>query len=164
MRRTNWKRTIINLAKLSSALLLLAAPWVFDFASEAPAAWNAWLSGCGVLAATARSLATKAKGEIEVTLAMGIWIIVAPSVLGFSGHEAAAMAHVLLGFVISALAITDTSAFSPERPAGRRSRSIGADLQFLEFRSDRPRTAVRSGKSRKGMNIVHRLPNRRRSL
>jgi hypothetical protein len=37
-------------------------------------------------------------------------------------------------------------------------------LQFLEFRSDRPRTAVRSGKSRKGMNIVHRLPNRRRSL
>jgi hypothetical protein len=109
-------------------------------------------------------LATKAKGEIEVTLAMGIWIIVAPSVLGFSGHEAAAMAHVLLGFVISALAITDTSAFSPERPAGRRSRSIGADLQFLEFRSDRPRTAVRSGKSRKGMNIVHRLPNRRRSL
>jgi hypothetical protein len=117
------------------------------------------------LAATARSLATEAKGEIEATLAMGIWIIVAPSVLGFSGHEAAAMAHVLLGFAISALAITDISAFSPERPAGRCSRSVGAALQFLEFRSDHPRTpAVRSGKSRKGMNIAHRLPNRRRSL
>jgi hypothetical protein len=150
MRRTNWNRTIINLAKLSSALLLLAAPWVFDFASEARATWNAWLSGCVVLAATARSLATEAKGEIEVTLAMGLWITVAPSVLGFSGHEAAAMAHVLLGFVISALAVADISAFSPERPAGR-GRSIGAALQFLEFRSDRHRTpAVRSGKSRTG--------------
>lgn len=109
MTRRKWNRTIINSAKLSCAFLMLAAPWLFDFASEGAAAWNAWLGGCVVLATTGRALATEGKDGIETALAMGIWMVISPSVLGFPGHTSAAMTHVLFGFAISALTVAESS-------------------------------------------------------
>ena len=157
MTRRKWHRTIINSAKLSCALLMLAAPWLFDFASEGAAAWNAWLGGCVVLATTARALATEGKDGIETALAMGIWMVISPSVLGFPGHTSAAMTHVLFGFAICALTVAEIFALSPERhlDRGRRRR---AAAQFPQFQSDGRRR--QSGRRRRREAMTSHIPAR----
>lgn len=156
MTRKKWNRTIINSAKLSCAFLMLAAPWLFDFASERVAAWNAWLSGCVVLATTARALATEGKGGTETALAMGIWMVIAPSVLGFPGHTSAAMTHVLFGLAICALTVAKIFAFSPERPLDR-SRRRRAAAQSPQFQSDGGR---QSGRRRRREAMTSHIPAR----
>jgi hypothetical protein len=96
MTEKTWTKAIIDLGQLGCAALLLVAPWIFDFASEAVAAWNAWLSGCAILAAAAMALVAEAQWEQETNLALGVWVVVAPSVLGFPGHASAALVHVWL--------------------------------------------------------------------
>jgi len=99
------KEAFIDLGNVGCAALLLLAPWVFDFTSEVVAAWNAWLSGSAILAAVAMVLINEAKWEGETSLALGIWVSIAPSVLGFPGHALAAMTHVLVGFSVLAFAV-----------------------------------------------------------
>jgi hypothetical protein len=99
------KETIIDLGKVGCATLLLFAPWAFDFASDVVAAWNAWISGSAILVAVAMVLIDEAQWEGETTLALGIWLSIAPSVLGFPSHASAAMTHVLVGFSVSTLAV-----------------------------------------------------------
>jgi hypothetical protein len=157
----SWK-TITRLAKLGCAVLLLVAPWLFDFASEAVATWNAWLSGFAILAAAAMALVAEAKWELETNLAMGVWVVIAPSVLGFPGHTPAAMAHVWLGFAVSALAIAEITAFSSEpsvesRRSGRGPRKKDTVL-IPEFRADGRRCpAIRPEAPRRAKNIAHVL-------
>jgi SPW repeat-containing protein len=150
----SWNRTIIKLAKLGCAVLLLVAPWLFDFASEAVATWNAWLSGCAILAAAARALVAEAKWELETNLALGIWAVIAPSVLGFAGHSAAAMAHVWLGFAVFALAVAEITASSSEPSAESRRSGRGprkrAAVPFSQFRSDGRRSPAIGRKPRQG--------------
>jgi hypothetical protein len=126
-------KAIIDLGQLGCAVLLLVAPWIFDFASEAVAAWNAWLSGCAILAAAAMALVAQAQSAQETNLALGVWVVIAPIVLGFPGHASAALVHVWLGLAVSILAAAELWLFR-RRPVRRR-RS--AAVPFSESRSDR---------------------------
>jgi hypothetical protein len=42
------------------------------------------------------ALVAEAQWEQETNLALGVWVVVAPSVLGFPGHASAALVHVWL--------------------------------------------------------------------
>lgn len=83
---------------------LILSPWLFGFADQTMAAWNSWIAGIVVAALSVAALVRFAEWEEWVNVAIGIWILVSPWVLGFSGVSAAMWTCVVLGIVIAAMA------------------------------------------------------------
>jgi len=86
------------------AVVLFITPWVFGFATEQYASWNAWVGGVLVGAVAIGALGAFREWEEWLNLLLGIWVIVAPWVLGFAAITAAMSAHVVLGLLIAASA------------------------------------------------------------
>jgi hypothetical protein len=86
------------------AACLFVSPWVLGFAGEQVAAWTAWASAVviGVLAVAAIVMFTE--WEEWMNLALGMWVVLAPWVLGFTGLAYALWAHVALGLLVAAVA------------------------------------------------------------
>ena len=86
------------------AACLFVSPWVLGFAGEPIAAWTAWASAVviGVLAVAA--IVAFTEWEEWVNLALGIWVVLAPWILGFTGVTYALWAHVVLGLLVAAVA------------------------------------------------------------
>ncbi len=106
-------------ADLVLGLLLLISPWALGFASGAVgtmpdaadvgpvAAWNAWICGI-IIAATALAAILRFDEWTDwVNGLLGLWVIIAPWVLGFTGLGAAVAAHVVLGVLIVAFSAWD---------------------------------------------------------
>jgi hypothetical protein len=144
MRGTGWIRAIIQFGKVGSAAAFLAAPWLLGFASVA--AWNAWLSGLIVIGVVVAAFIVEARGSCETLVAIGLWNMMAPSILGFAGHTPATMGHLLFGTAISMIAVADIrrQANTPTRQGPRgviptqvsELRSEGH--HHLAFRSESP--------------------------
>lgn len=85
-------------------LLLAAAPWIAGFTAATTALWNAVAAG-GVIALI--GLAMIIHGGLPHHgygyLALGLWTLAAPWLLGFAGVTAALWAHVAAGIVAIAL-------------------------------------------------------------
>ena len=83
------------------AVLLIISPWVLGFASDVPASATAWISGIviGILAIAA--IVKVAEWEEWVNFVLGIWLVVAPWVVRFSGDTSAMRAHVVLGVLVA---------------------------------------------------------------
>lgn len=85
---------------MGSALFL--TPWVLSFTDLGLAAWNAWLCG-GVVACVALvALIAYEPWEQWHGVAIGLWLMLAPWVLGFTAAVGAVAAHVILGAMILA--------------------------------------------------------------
>lgn len=94
--------------------VLFLAPWLFGFADATAAAWNAWIAGIVVAALSIAALVRFAEWEEWVNVVVGIWILVSPWVLGFSGITSAMWVCVVLGIVIAAMAAWE--AWTARRP------------------------------------------------
>jgi hypothetical protein len=131
MRGTRWTRAIIQFGKIGSAAAFLATPWLIDLPSVA--AWNAWLGGLIVLGVVSAAFIVEARGSREILVALGLWNMIAPSILGFAGHVPATISHVLFGAAISMIAVVDISS----RAITLKRQSLGgnAPIQFSEHRS-----------------------------
>ena len=86
------------------AALLFVSPWVFSYTGESLAAWSAWIGGGVVAILAIAALVRFAEWEEWINVALGVWLVIAPWVLGFSAVAAAMWSHVILGVVIAALA------------------------------------------------------------
>ncbi len=103
------------------AIWLFISPWVLQFASGAAtvrtpaegaaaggavvaAAWNAWIFGVVVAAIAAAGLIRVQAWEEWTNLLIGLWLVVAPWVLGFSGNAVATRNTLIVGVLIFALA------------------------------------------------------------
>jgi hypothetical protein len=86
------------------AACLFVSPWMLGFVGEHVAAWTTWASAVviGVLAVAA--IVAFTEWEEWVNLALGIWVVLAPWILGFTGVTSALWAHVVLGFLVAAVA------------------------------------------------------------
>jgi hypothetical protein len=98
------KTTFIDGGKLVCGAFLTAAPWVFDFESGAAARWNAYLSGCAIVAANLALFAREAECRQEISLGLGLWVLLSPSIVGFVQDGAATLVHLFIGFAVAALA------------------------------------------------------------
>jgi len=78
------------------AVVLFASPWVIGFAS-APADWCAWLSGVLIAYVAFASLAEVQQWEEWVTAGFGIWLLLAPKLLGFMAISAATHCFWIIG-------------------------------------------------------------------
>jgi len=101
-----WTReTVLDLIKLSCAALLFASPWVLEFPPTA--VWNLWVCGYAMLTVTAAALTAEADWEPHSNFSLGIWVAIAPWMLGFSQDAIAVFIHVFGGSVISLLSAVE---------------------------------------------------------
>jgi SPW repeat len=99
------------------AVWLFVSPWLLGFATGAAptggaavasagfttAAWNAWVVGIVVAALAIWAIAMFAEWQDWLTGILGVWLVVAPWVLGFSAMAAVVWDHVIVGALIVAL-------------------------------------------------------------
>lgn len=117
-RRNRWQ----DGANVILAIWLFISPWVLQFASAAApnagsaaansrmgnAAWDAWVLGVIVFVVALSALGRMQFWQERLTLLLGIWIFIAPWVLGFVGLPQASWDHWIVGaliFLVSASAL-----------------------------------------------------------
>jgi hypothetical protein len=86
------------------AACLFVSPWVLGFAGAQVAAWTAWVSAVVIGALAVAAMVAFTEWEEWVNLALGIWVVLAPWILSFTGVTHAVWAHVVLGLLITAAA------------------------------------------------------------
>lgn len=102
MRQPKHWQDAVN-AVIGAALAL--SPWAIGYMSETAAMANAIVIGLALVAAALGAILVPRAWEEWTEGALGLWMIVSPWVLGFSGHVDARNAAVVAGVVIAALAI-----------------------------------------------------------
>lgn len=94
----------LDVVTIIAGLGLALAPWYLGFAVETAAAWNAWIVGAAVTLIAAAALFAFHQVEERANAALGLWAVVAPWALGFSGLSGAVGAHVIAGLVVALVA------------------------------------------------------------
>ena len=96
--------TALNVGNIILGAVLFLSPWFLGFRAENGATWNAWITG-GVIAVIALMAALQTYDwEEGVNLLAGLWALVSPWVLGFSGVSYAMWTHVAVGAIVAVLA------------------------------------------------------------
>jgi uncharacterized membrane protein len=86
--------------QLVLAAVLFLTPWMAGFAGEQTAAWTAWITSAAVALVAIISLVGHASLAPWINLALGVWAIVAPWVMGFATMAPAMWSHVVLGAAV----------------------------------------------------------------
>ena len=105
---TTWRtdEILVGILQHAAGLVLVLAAWVLVFTDHARAAGSALLPGLLIVTLYgANQIRFRAVLERGVLL-VGIWTLVAPWVLHFAAHDGATWAHVVLGSVAIATALT----------------------------------------------------------
>ncbi|MCW2242522.1 SPW repeat protein [Azospirillum canadense] len=98
---------IVDLVTLLLGAALFLGPWLYGFADQATASWNAWITGAVMVALAAAAIFAFAEWEEWVNLVVGLWAVVAPWALGFAGHSSAMRTHVVVGLAVAVLSAAE---------------------------------------------------------
>lgn len=85
---------------LVCAVLLFISPWILTFSGDVMATRAAWITGVVVAIFAIAALVQFAEWEEWVSGLLGVWMIVAPWIVGFSAVGMAVAAFVILGVVV----------------------------------------------------------------
>jgi hypothetical protein len=99
--------TAMNIANAIAGAGLFLSPWLFGFSDQQAASWNAWIGGLLVAIVAVAAVAQLETWEEWVNLAIGLWLIVSPWVLGFTGIVNAFWCALLAGLVVAVLAAVE---------------------------------------------------------
>ena len=94
---------LVDWINLVLAILLLISPWVLAFPTGA-ASYNAVIAGRIIGLVAVGAIVAFAQWEEWVNLIVGVWVFIAPFVLGFSAAPSALWTHVVIGLVVAVLA------------------------------------------------------------
>lgn len=92
------------------AACLFISPWVIGFVADGTPARNAWIVATALAVIAIAALTAFAEWEEWLNLALGVWLMAAPWLLGFASHLEAMWTHVIFGalaFAVSAWAVWD---------------------------------------------------------
>jgi len=98
------------------AVFLFLSPWLFAFAMPAgaggaraasDASWDSWILGVVIFLVAASAVFWPQPWEELVNALLGLWLFVAPFVLGFVGVPAGAWTHWIVGALVVILAVWD---------------------------------------------------------
>jgi hypothetical protein len=104
------RETTENAIDVVNALLgvcLALAPWALGFTGEVAATWNALMVGAAIALIALGALLAFREWEEWVNLALGVWAILAPWLIGFATVANAMYAHVIIGLIVGVLAALD---------------------------------------------------------
>ncbi len=91
-------------ATLVVGLWLIVSPWLLSFAATSAAMWNAVLFGAIIAVLALAALMRFRDWEEWVGMAVGVWLVVSPWVLGFAATRMAMWNAVIVGILTLALA------------------------------------------------------------
>ena len=94
------RRPLQDWASLICGALLILAPWAVGFASDPAATRTAWITGLVTVVLAIAALARFAEWEEWVTAVLGVWMIVAPWIVGFASFHHASGTFLILGVVV----------------------------------------------------------------
>jgi SPW repeat len=101
-----WTRDrVLDLTKLICGALLLASTWALEFAPLP--AWNLKVCGYASLTASLAALVAEADWEPRANLWLGLWVLAAPWMLGFTQDTAAVLVHMIGGGLICMLSAVE---------------------------------------------------------
>lgn len=89
-------------------LWLIASPWVLGYAAQTTPAWNAYVLGVIIAVAAIAALVAFHAWEEWVNVALGVWLVVSPWILGFSGLTTALWNQIVVGVLVGGLAFWST--------------------------------------------------------
>jgi SPW repeat len=99
------REAVLDVYTLLCGLFLLAAPWLFGFVRPS-GRLDAQLVGLAVAGLSAAAIFLFAKWEEWLKLGLGVWLIVAPWVLGFV-HTSAMHVSIGVGVIVTFLAVIE---------------------------------------------------------
>lgn len=86
-------------------LWLVVSPWALKFQAETNPTWNAVILGIVIAAVALIALFRVMAWEEWVNLVLGIWLVISPWMVGFSGLVTAMWNAVIVGAVVAVLAL-----------------------------------------------------------
>lgn len=86
------------------AALLFFSPWFMGFAGEVMPTRNAMIVGVVLALIAVAALTAFAEWEEWLNLALGLWLVASPWMLGFAANLAAFRTHIALGVLIAGVA------------------------------------------------------------
>ena len=90
-------------ANLVLAVILFISPWVIGFVGDVMPTRNAWIVAAVLALVASAALSAFAEWEEWVNLVLGVWLMAAPWVLGFTGNFNAFWTHTVLGVLTAAV-------------------------------------------------------------
>ncbi|QRM35340.1 SPW repeat protein (plasmid) [Microvirga sp. VF16] len=101
----HWRNgAALDVATLGIGVMLFISPWALRYTANTAASWNAWGLGLTITLLALAAIIAFERWEEWINLSLGIWVVLAPWVLGFSAVTAAMWTHLVLGALVVALA------------------------------------------------------------
>ncbi|MBP1179911.1 SPW repeat protein [Methylobacterium sp. PvR107] len=93
-----------NALNILFGVALVLAPWYLGLGYETAAARNAFISGGAITVIAVVALGKTYDWEEYLNLALGLWVSIAPWVLGFAEAGPPMWVHVVFGLAVAAFA------------------------------------------------------------
>ncbi len=111
-----WRNaTVCDVANLILGAFLFLSPWIFHF-SAGVESWNAWAGGGVIAILSIAALSAFAEWEEWLNLIVGLWILISPWALKFSGSTDAMRTDVIVGLIVAVIAAIELWMFHRSRP------------------------------------------------
>ncbi|MBV8474933.1 MAG: SPW repeat protein [Hyphomicrobiales bacterium] len=107
---TSWRRggrNVQDWISLICAVVLFFSPWLFGFSSDEMASRTAWISAIVIAVITIAAIVQFAEWEERVAMVLGLWLIVAPWIVGFAALTHAAATFVVLGVIVALASVSE---------------------------------------------------------
>lgn len=90
---------------LALGVYVLVSPWLIPYFRRGPvldasSVWSLYLAGVAVVIVAAFAILSFRLWEVWVQVLLGLWIVIAPWVLGFASSRALAWNSVIVGIVL----------------------------------------------------------------
>jgi hypothetical protein len=111
----NFKARTASSVHVVLGIWLMASPWVFDYSGRSPVL-NSLVVGAliAVLAITRLASLHESASVNSISLLLGFWTIVSPWTIGYVANKAALANNLMVGVLVTALAIWTARAAATE--------------------------------------------------
>lgn len=101
-----WRKEVVaDVVNVALGVLLFLSPWmIVGYAAQAAAIWNARLSGIAIAGLALAALIAHSDWEEWLNVAVALWVVASPWLVGFSASAAAAHVHVVVGVIVFLMA------------------------------------------------------------
>lgn len=115
--RATRKEWVLDLYNLALGVFLFASPWLFAM-TGATARLDSWITGLLLLVVSAAAIVAFREWEEWIRLLVGIWMVVAPFVLGFP-HTTGMHVSIAIGCIVLFLTLLELFLLHDEQPQSR---------------------------------------------
>lgn len=83
---------------------MFLSPWLLRYSDLSAPSWNAWILGAAVVVFAAVAVSMPRQWEEAINVLLGIWMVISPWVLSFTGARNAEANAVVVGILVIAFA------------------------------------------------------------